>query len=197
MSQASINNLNREELAHLQQLVRELVQGDTKIGSQSEGDGFDQTPYIVKQVFQGAKEDAFGEQLTQFVYRKEAEIEKVCSLHYQDFVHSIDQLLKVRAGTSSLRDKLMVMNQQVQEVGSKSIEKKKELIENRRRLLNIEYALECVQSCLFVLDICARVSIQISNRKYFSAIRMLQELHDTHLKLIQNYSFSKLICNLY
>ncbi|KAI8915903.1 exocyst complex subunit Sec15-like-domain-containing protein, partial [Gorgonomyces haynaldii] len=182
--------IGREEQAHLQQLVRDLVQTDSKVISD---DTFDQTPYIIKQVFQSGREEAFGELLSGFALRKEHEIEKVCALHYQEFVQSIDQLLKVRAGTSSMRDKILSMNHQIQETGDKTVEKKKELIENKRKLVNIELALESVQSCLFVLDICNRITTQIASRKYFSALRMVQEIQSTHFKLIQSYSFSKLI----
>jgi hypothetical protein len=73
--------VTREELAHLQQLVRDLVQGDANLPSgKSDADSFDQTPYIIKQIFQSEREEAFSEQLSIFVARKENEIEKVCGL---------------------------------------------------------------------------------------------------------------------
>eukprot|EP00842_Homolaphlyctis_polyrhiza_P005162 jgi/Hompol1/5647/HPOL_002014-RA len=186
--------LAREEIAHLQQLVRDLVQGDTNLpGGMDSADSFDQIPYIIKQIFQTGREDAFGEQLSIYCSRKEHEIEKMCNLHYQEFVQSVDQLLKVRAGTATLRDKIRSMNDDLQSSGQKMIEKKAELIENRRILLNVETALETMQSCLFVLDIANRVGVQVSNRKYYSALRMLDELQNTHLSLISQFSFSKQI----
>jgi hypothetical protein len=96
----------------------------------------------------------------------------MCGLHYQEFVHSVEQLLKVRAGTSTLKDKIISMNSNIQNFGSKLVEKQKDLVENRQKLLNVEITLEAVQSCLFVLDITNRISIQISNKKYFSALRV-------------------------
>ncbi|KAH6562959.1 hypothetical protein BASA60_010876 [Batrachochytrium salamandrivorans] len=183
--------LSREEIAHLQQLVRDLVQGDSNLpGSSDNADSFDQIPYIIKQIFQTGREDAFGEQLSHYCARKEGEIERICNLHYQEFVQSVDQLLKVRAGTATMRDKIKAMNDDMQLSGSKIIEKKSELIENRRILLNIETSLETMQSCLFVLDITNRVSIQVNNQKYYSALRMLDELKSTHLALVSQYSFA-------
>jgi exocyst complex component 6 len=90
-----------------------------------------------------------------------------------------------------MKEKIVAMNDNIQEAGSRLVDKKKELMDNRRKLVNIELGLESLQSCLFVLDICSRVSVQIANRKYFSALRMIQELQSAHLKLIHNYSFSK------
>ncbi len=47
--------LKKEEKHHLQQLARDLVQGDANLPSGTplnSTEGFDQIPYIVKQVFQ-------------------------------------------------------------------------------------------------------------------------------------------------
>ena len=78
------DSLTREEISHLQQLVRDLVQGDTNLpGGVDSADGFDQIPYIIKRIFQTGREDAFGEQLNYYCSRKEAEIERMCNLHYQ------------------------------------------------------------------------------------------------------------------
>ena len=47
--------IKKEEKSHLQQLVRDLVQGDANLPSATGAnatEGFDQIPYIVKQVFQ-------------------------------------------------------------------------------------------------------------------------------------------------
>jgi hypothetical protein len=160
-------DVSREEKTHLNQLVRDLCQGES-----NEND-FDQIPYIVKQVFQASRHDQFGDILTGFINRKENEIEKMCGLHYQEFVQSVDQLLKVRAGTGTIKDKIVNMNQNIQSFGSRLVEKQGELVENQRKLLNVEITLEAVQSCLFVLDIINRISVQIANKKYFSALRVL------------------------
>lgn len=116
--------VTREELSHLQQLVRDLVQGDANLpSSKLDSEGFDQTPYIVKQIFQAKREDAFSEQLSHFVFRKEGEIEKVCGLHYQEFVQSIDQLLKIQEETSSMKMKISSMNETMQHTAIKVIDK--------------------------------------------------------------------------
>jgi hypothetical protein len=105
----------------------------------------------------------------------------------------VDQLLKVRSGSAALKDKIESMNDSIQTVGSRLIEKQRELVQMRKTLLNVEFTREAVQTCIFVLDITNRVTVQIINKKYFSALRMIQELQSTHLKLIRDYSFCKLI----
>ncbi|KAI8926727.1 exocyst complex subunit Sec15-like-domain-containing protein [Entophlyctis helioformis] len=232
-------SLTREEIAHMQQLIRDLVQGDANLPSANSGagggsigagsmagtsmggpsmgggggmagtgmgtggvgagssgdspDGFDQIPYIIKQIFQTGREDAFGEQLSIYCSRKVAEIERMCNIHYQEFVQSVDQLLKVRAGTATMRDKIKAMNEELQVSGRKIAEQKADVIESRRTLLNVETALESMQACLFVLDIANRVGLQVGHKKYYSALRMLDELQSEHLAHIAQFSFSRQI----
>ncbi|KAI8855048.1 hypothetical protein BC829DRAFT_108304 [Chytridium lagenaria] len=98
----------------------------------------------------------------------------MCNFHYQEFVQSVDQLLKVRLGTVHLKSKVVDLNREMQADGSKIIDKKKEIIDYRKVLQNIEVALESLQVCLFVLDVSNKVSNQIDNRKYYSALRLLE-----------------------
>ena len=166
--------MTKEERAQLQQLIRDLVQGDTNLnfGTAVEEDSFDRIPYIVKNVIQSDRQYKFKEYLTHFISRKEREIEQMCGLYYKDFVDSVEQLLKVREESSSLKDKVKVMNLNIAAVGQKYFEKKTELVAQQQKLLNFEKTIEVVQSCLFVLDITNKISIQISNKKYFSALRV-------------------------
>jgi hypothetical protein len=106
-------------------------------------------------------------------------------------VQSIDQLLKIREGTLSLRGKILDLNDQVQSTGIKLVDKKKEVIESRRVLLNVELALETMQSCLFILDNATRVQSRIQSRKYYSALKLLDELEEKHLRNMTEFAFVK------
>ncbi|KAJ3411833.1 hypothetical protein HDV05_001675 [Chytridiales sp. JEL 0842] len=176
--------------------------------SSANNENFDQISYIIKTIFQTGKEDAFTEQLTEFIKKKEQEIERMCNFYYQEFVQSVDQLLKVRLGTVNLRSKIVQLNSEMQEAGSKIVEKvgaakflrppmfntcvqKKEIIDYRKILLNIETAMESLQTCLFVLDVANKVNSQIENKKYYSALRMLEDLQTVHLQNVTQFTFSK------
>ncbi|KAJ3086346.1 hypothetical protein HK102_013250 [Quaeritorhiza haematococci] len=158
--------------------------------SSANNENFDQIAYTIKQIFQTGKEDAFADQLTAFVTKKEGDIEKMCSLHYQEFVQAVDQLLKVRAGTVTLRNKIVELNDEMRAAASKIIDRKKEIIEFRRMLVNIETAVEVLQTCLFVLDIHKKINTHIENNKFYQALRVMDELQ-SHLKYVSNYGFAK------
>ncbi|KAJ3023401.1 hypothetical protein HKX48_003318 [Thoreauomyces humboldtii] len=180
-----------EEAAHFQQLLRELAVSDGSSGTDGGAENFDQIAYIIKQILQTGKEDVFGEQLSMFISKKEAEIEKMCTFHYQEFVQSVDQLLKVRQGTITLKDKILDLNEQMQASGSKIVSKKREIINNQHTLLNLELGVESLQSCLFVLDMANKVNASVENRKYYTALKMLEDLQKTHLRPLMHYTFAK------
>ncbi|KAJ3188751.1 hypothetical protein HDU85_004465 [Gaertneriomyces sp. JEL0708] len=186
---ASSDVVSKEESSHFQQLLRELANSET---STSDGrENFDHISYIIKQILQTGKEEIFSEQLTGFIYKKEAEIEKMCGFHYQEFVQSVDQLLKVREGAGQLKDTIIELNQQMQATGSQLVAKKKQMVENQQTMLNIELAIESLQSCLFVLDIANKINASLESRKYYSALKMLEELRSTHLRNLRQYTFAK------
>lgn len=45
------------------------------------------------------------------------------ALLFQEFVQSVDQLLKVRAGTSTIKDRIIAMNEGINIMGSRVVEK--------------------------------------------------------------------------
>ena len=61
--------------------VRDLTEIPTT--DPQDDENYDQVSYILKQVFENGKEEAFSDALSQYVSRKNSEIEKVCGLHYQ------------------------------------------------------------------------------------------------------------------
>ncbi|TPX48757.1 hypothetical protein SeLEV6574_g01846 [Synchytrium endobioticum] len=154
-------------------------------------DNFDTISYIIKQIFQTAKQEAFTEQLNLFIHRKESEIERMCNFHYQEFVQSVDQLLKVRAGAVHLKNNILELNQDLQVTGGRIIEKKREVIDYRRRMLNVEATIDMFQQCTFVLEIANKVNLHIENRKFYAALRLLEEIQSTHLRTVAQYEFAK------
>ncbi|KAJ3074084.1 hypothetical protein HDU98_012112 [Podochytrium sp. JEL0797] len=91
--------------------------------SESVGEDFNKTSYTVKTILQSGQEQPFSDHLTQFIAKKEDEIEKMCSFHYQEFVQSVEQLVKVSLGTAHLKTKIMTLNLELQEAGTTIIEK--------------------------------------------------------------------------
>ncbi|ORX92773.1 hypothetical protein K493DRAFT_408691 [Basidiobolus meristosporus CBS 931.73] len=178
--------MTENERLPLQQ-INLLSEGVTEV------ENLDQLGPTIQTIYRTGKQETFLEQLTSFIIKKEREIEQMCNSHYQEFVQSVDQLLKVRQGTVSLKNKIVGFNDELQQAGSSIIEQKKELIETRKVLLNIDTAIETLQTCLHILNLANRVNVQIDEHKYYPALRTLEELQNVHLQEVSHYDFAKYI----
>ncbi|KAI1320721.1 hypothetical protein EDD11_010255 [Mortierella claussenii] len=145
----------------------------------------------MKEVYRNSKMKPFLDQLSTFIRRKEMEIEKMCNSNYQEFVQSVDRLLKVRQGTVDLKDKIHTLNTDVQRAGTELTAKKRELIESKRILENIATATETLRTCVHFLDLANRVNVQVENRKYYSALRIVDEIQVVHLRSVIQFEFAR------
>lgn len=71
--------------------------------------------------------------------------------------------------------------------------KKRQLLETQRVGQNIDEAIETLEHCLRVLDISNRVEFLIEQKRYYTALRSLEELESIHLKGILNHDFARLM----
>ncbi|KAJ1506000.1 hypothetical protein HMI55_001364 [Coelomomyces lativittatus] len=63
----------------------------------------DQLGPLIRTLVRAGREETYLEQLSSYVQSQESEIERLCNFHYQEFIQSVDQLLKVRAETMALK----------------------------------------------------------------------------------------------
>ncbi|KAG0303506.1 hypothetical protein BGZ98_006576 [Dissophora globulifera] len=145
----------------------------------------------MKEVYRNNKMKPFLDQLSAFIRRKELEIEKMCNSNYQEFVQSVDRLLKVRQNTVDLKNKIHTLNTDVQLAGTDLTAKKRELIESKRILENIATATETLKTCINFLDLANRVNVQVENRKYYSALRIVDEIQVVHLRGVIQFEFAR------
>ncbi|GAA6010192.1 hypothetical protein JCM10207_005660 [Rhodosporidiobolus poonsookiae] len=164
----------------------------SSLSSSAAGD-IDQLGPILLNIHRSKQQDAYLRALKAFVADKEREIEAVCARNYQDFVGSVSALLRVRQGTVSLKHRVVELNDDVQKSGGGVADKKKALLDARRVGQNIDEAIDTLQACLRVLDVASKVQNLITNAKYYSALRQLEDLQTVHLKPVLHYPFASLL----
>lgn len=74
-------------------------------------------------MFEHERDKEFLKTLNFFVRHKDKEIQDICNFHYQDFIHSVDELLNVRMDTTQLREFIVKLNKEIQESGKALLEK--------------------------------------------------------------------------
>ncbi|SPO31224.1 related to secretory pathway protein (exocyst complex protein Sec15) [Ustilago trichophora] len=157
----------------------------------ADSENLEQLGPIIKSLDEARQQDAFLRHLKNFVSEKDREIEAVCDANHSEFVAAVDKLLKVRSGTVTLKHRIGELNEDVQAGGSSLGSKKKQLLETQRTASNIGDAIDSLQTCLRVLDLANRVDGLIHDKKYFAALRSLQELETVHLRAVLHHEFAK------
>ncbi|KAG1175862.1 hypothetical protein G6F70_003830 [Rhizopus microsporus] len=148
---------------------------------------------VIKNIIETGKRTAFLDSLDALIRKKDAEIERMCNIHYQEFVSAVDQLLKVRQGSVELRKKLTDVNQALQIRGTKWAARKKELTNARKIQQNIEDAIEALQSSLVLLESANKVNEQLDQKKYYAALKILNNLQNDRLGQATQYTFAKIV----
>ncbi|CEL63695.1 Exocyst complex component 6B OS=Mus musculus GN=Exoc6b PE=2 SV=1 [Rhizoctonia solani AG-1 IB] len=144
---------------------------------------------LVKSVHDARQQDAFLRTVKGLIESKDADIEKICGDNYQDFAGSVSTLLTVRTYTVNLRDRINSLDQEVSQVGHGLASKKKALLKSKRTAGNLDEAIGTLQSCLRVLDMVNKVGEMIRDRKYWSALRTLEEIRSLPFSSISQTPF--------
>ncbi|KAF1915430.1 exocyst complex subunit Sec15-like-domain-containing protein [Ampelomyces quisqualis] len=129
----------------------------------------------------------------QFSNHREAEIERICNANHQDFVSSVDSMLKIRDQTVQMSGEILQLNESIQESIEKLAEQKKSLVDSRGVRQNINEATQALNACLNVLRIANQVQDMLREKNYYAALRALDELQTVHLKAIDRYKIANMI----
>lgn len=161
--------------------------------SSSNSDFFDQLIPAIRD----ASKEGCGHQLVQslshYSEQREAEIERMCNTNHQDFVSSIDELLRVREGTMTLTSEILDLNQAIQSSTEKLAHQKKALVESRGVRQNIDEATQALNDCLEVLRLANQVHDLLGRKSHYAALRALDELQNIHLKEVAQYKIAEMI----
>ena len=131
--------------------------------------------------------------LSRFATDKEAEIESICNTNHQEFVSSVNSLLRIREGTVSLTAEILDLNQSIQTSTERLAEQKKALVESRGHRQNIDETSRAIQDCLEVLRLANQVHDLLAKKNHYAALRALEELQNVHLKGVTQYKIAVMI----
>jgi hypothetical protein len=129
----------------------------------------------------------------QFSNDRESEIEKICNANHQDFVTSVDSMLRIRDQTVQMSGEILQLNESIQESIEKLATQKKALVDSRSVRQNINEATQALNACLNVLRIANQVQDMLREKNYYAALRALDELQTIHLKEISRFKIANLI----
>ncbi|GAD99332.1 exocyst complex component Sec15 [Paecilomyces variotii No. 5] len=161
--------------------------------SPSDSDYLDQLIPSIREYSYGNRTSQLLQSLSKFAGDKEAEIETMCNTNHQEFVTSVNQLLRIREGTVSLTSEILDLNQSIQASTERLAEQKKALVESRGHRQNINETSRALQDCLEVLRLANQVHDLLAKRNHYAALRALDELQNVHLKGVTQYKIAEMI----
>uniref|UniRef100_A0A6Q2XNF1 Exocyst complex component n=1 Tax=Esox lucius TaxID=8010 RepID=A0A6Q2XNF1_ESOLU len=137
----------------------------------------------LRSVYDGQEHGLFMEKLDGRIRNHDRDIEKMCNHHFQGFVDSITELLKVRAEAQKLK---------VCKLNAKLVSCMDDLRRCRLQQRNIATTIDRLTHCLpvvFSLSVCVRMCVF----RYYPALRTLEQLEQTCLPRAGQYRFCSIM----
>lgn len=167
--------------SHVEHLLAEIESSDGLLGP------------TLRAVYDGEQHNEFMDKLEERIRVHDKDIERMCNYHYQGFIESVNELLKVRGEARKLKIKVKEVNGSMQESGRELTSKCENLIHCRTTQRNIVSAIEILSLCLPVLEMYAKLKDQMKNRRYYPALKTLEQLEHTYLPRIKRFRFAEIM----
>uniref|UniRef100_A0A3Q0R212 Exocyst complex component 6B n=1 Tax=Amphilophus citrinellus TaxID=61819 RepID=A0A3Q0R212_AMPCI len=165
-----------ETAAEHERILREIESTDTNcIGP------------TLRSVYDGQEHGLFMEKLDARIRNHDREIEKMCNHHFQGFVDSITELLKVRGEAQKLKSQVTETNEHLQENGKVLIMSMEELRQCRVQQRNIATTIDKLTHCL------PGNTAALAAQRYYPALRTLEQLEQTCLPKAGQYRFCSIM----
>uniref|UniRef100_A0A8C5FX43 Exocyst complex component n=1 Tax=Gadus morhua TaxID=8049 RepID=A0A8C5FX43_GADMO len=156
-----------ETAAEHERILREIESTDTNcIGP------------TLRSVYDGEEHGVFMGKLDGRIRSHDRDIERMCNHHFQGFVDSITELLKVRGEAHKLK-----------------VREGWELRQCRIQQKNIASTIDKLQMCLPVLEMYSKLQEQMEAKRYYPALRTLGQLEQTCLPRAGQYRFCGLMAD--
>ncbi|GCC37258.1 hypothetical protein chiPu_0015760 [Chiloscyllium punctatum] len=140
-------------------------------------------------VYDGEEHWRFMEKLEARIRNHDREIEKMCNFHFQGFVDSITELLKVRGEAQKLKIQVTDTNNKLQESGRELLTEMEELRKCRSQQRNIAATVDQLTLCLPVLEMYSKLREQLKTKRHYPALKTMEHMEHTFLPRVNPYRF--------
>ncbi|XP_014344915.1 exocyst complex component 6B isoform X1 [Latimeria chalumnae] len=182
MSVKMVELENMEAAAEHERILREIESTDTAcIGP------------TLRSVYDGEEHGQFMDKLEGRIRNHDREIEKMCNFHYQGFVDSITELLKVRGEAQKLKSQVTDTNRKLQNEGKELVILMEDLKQCRLQQRNIAATIDKLTLCLPVLEMYSKLREQMKAKRYYPALKTMEHLEHTYLPRVNHYRFCKIM----
>ncbi|KAH8130439.1 exocyst complex, sec15 subunit [Trichoderma asperelloides] len=155
--------------------------------STSDSDYLDHLIPVLKDATNSRRTPALLQSLSRYSEDREADIERIGLTKHEEFLDSVHRLQEVREGTVTLTTEILKLNQSIQASTEKLAEQKGALVNTKAVRQNIADAADALRESLTVLHAVNHSHELVRRKKYYSALKSLEDLQNEHLvPILQN-----------
>ncbi|KAL2262380.1 hypothetical protein VTK26DRAFT_1513 [Humicola hyalothermophila] len=153
----------------------------------SDSEFLDQLIPVLKDATTSSRTGSLVQSFARYAEDREGDIERIGLTKHDEFLNSVNQLQKVREGTVTLTSEILGLNQSIQASTEKLAEQKQALVNTRGVRQNITDVSEALKESLKILHAVNNAHDLIRKKKYYAALKALEDLQNEHLvPIIQN-----------
>lgn len=142
---------------------------------------------VLKDATASSRIGSLVQSLSQYAEEREGDIERIGLTKHEEFLSSVDQLQEVREGTVVLTAEILDLNQSIQASTEKLAEQKQALVNTRGVRQNITEVSDALEESLKILHAVNNAHDLIRKKKYYAALKSLEDLQNEYLvPIIQN-----------
>jgi hypothetical protein len=155
--------------------------------SSSDSDFLDHLIPILKDATTSRRTASLMQRLGQYAEDREADIERIGLTKHEEFLDSISKLQHVRENTVTLTTEILKLNQSIQTSTERLAEQKGALVNTKAIRQNIADTTDALGESLKILHAVNHVHDLVRRKKYYSALKSLEDLQNEHLvPILQN-----------
>lgn len=125
--------------------------------------------------------------MSRYSEEREADIERIGLTKHEEFLDSVNKLQSVREGTVSLTEEILQLNQSIQTSTEKLAKQKEALVNTKAVRQNISDAADALKESLKILHAVNHSHELVKKRKYYGALKSLDDLQNEYLiPILQN-----------
>jgi hypothetical protein len=142
---------------------------------------------VLKDATTSSRVGSLVQSLSHYAEDREGDIERIGLTKHEEFLASVNQLQKVREGTVALTAEILDLNQSIQASTEKLAEQKQALVNTRGVRQNITEVSSALEESLKILHVVNSALELIRKKKYYAALKSLEDLQNEYLvPIIQN-----------
>jgi len=145
----------------------------------------------IKSVFESGKEKEVISSLNSYISQKDQDIEKICGDNHEGFINSVTAFLGLKGDNLDLKQLVINLNYDLQEIGTRYTTKAEELFAYKQIKDNIRKTKETLNNCQYVILLGMKIDEYVSNKKYYQAIKNMDQLHNVYLKKLSDFQFAR------